>query len=180
MHYSVVAVHLKSNHEFSKEPTHEVELMAGLGVKGDAHCGATVKHRSRVAKNPDQPNLRQVHLIHEELLTALGAAGFDVQPGQLGENITTRGLDLLGLSEGAQLKFGDQVVLRVTGLRNPCYQIDEFKPGLLKQVLGRTENGDILRKTGVMCTVEVGGVVEPGDAIVIGDSPSVHAKLEPV
>lgn len=175
----VVAVHRRSEHAFSKDPVAEIELVAQVGVRGDAHAGATVKHRSRVAKDPTQPNLRQVHLMHTELFDDLRARGFDVSPGQLGENISTRGLDLLGLSEGALLRIGATAVVRVTGLRNPCVQIDGFQKGLLAAVLGRSDDGVVVRQTGIMGVVEQGGVIRPGDPIHVS-APDAHVPLRVV
>ena len=161
----VTAVSRSATHSFSK-PNHEViRLLAGLGVEGDAHLGTTVRHRSRVAKDPSQPNLRQVHLIHAELFDELEAQGFDVAAGAMGENITTRGIDLLGLPTGARLLIGKSAVIEVTGLRNPCVQIDRFRKGLMKAVLGKDEDGNLIRKSGIMGIVLEGGDIRPGDAV---------------
>ena len=176
----VVAVHASARHSFSKQALSEIELIAGQGVQGDSHSGVTVQHLSRIAKDPTQPNLRQVHLLQEDLLATLKAQGYDVQPGQIGENITTRGLDILGLSAGTQLKFGEEVILQVTGLRNPCTQIESFRTGLLAAVLGRAEDGTLIRKAGVMCVVEQGGKVRAGDSIVVVAQPLAHIPLQPV
>jgi MOSC domain-containing protein YiiM len=162
---TVTAVSGNAEYSFTKPNHAAITLLAGLGVEGDVHAGVTVKHRSRVAQDPTRPNLRQVHLIHQELFAELGEAGFDVAPGDLGENITTGGIDLLGLSTGTLLRIGDDAVLEVTGLRNPCRQIDDFQNGLLKQVIGRDEAGNVVRKAGIMSVVVVGGVVRPGDGI---------------
>lgn len=162
---TVVAVSCSATHSFSKANQASIQLLAGLGVAGDAHLGKTVQHRSRVAINPDQPNLRQVHLIHAELHDELRAAGFEVSPGQMGENITTRGIDLLSLPTHTQLHLGPMAVVRVTGLRNPCTQLDQFQPGLMAAVLDRDQQGNLIRKTGVMGIVLVGGIVRPGDVI---------------
>ncbi|GAB3765101.1 MOSC domain-containing protein [Microlunatus parietis] len=156
-----------------------IDLIEGLGVAGDAHAGVTVKHRSRVAKNPSTPNLRQVHLIHRELFDLVALAGYRVAPGQLGENITTAGLDLLGLPVGTRLRIGP-VVLTVTGLRNPCEQINRFQPGLLKQVLRRTETGEVERLAGVMSIVSRGGAVRAGDPIAVERPPEPWFPLTPV
>lgn len=161
----VVAVSASPAHTFSKPATGSIRLLAGLGVEGDAHCGATVRHRSRVAVDPTQPNLRQVHLMHRELFDELARAGHRVAPGQLGENVTTEGLDLLSLPAGAELHVGDDAVIVLTGLRNPCRQLDDHQPGLLAAVLDRTPDGRLVRKAGVMGIVRVGGVVRPGDAV---------------
>lgn len=164
---TVVAVHLSASHTFSKPSRPSILLVEGLGVEGDAHLGETVKHRSRVKADPTQPNLRQVHLIHAELHDELRHRGFDVKPGDMGENVTTRGLDLLGLPTGALLRFGDEAVVRVTGLRNPCAQLDNFRPGLMQAVLDRDAEGNLARKAGIMGVVVNGGHVKPGDAIVV-------------
>ncbi|MEV7354834.1 MULTISPECIES: MOSC domain-containing protein [unclassified Kitasatospora] len=177
---SVVAVSSSAEYSFTKPNRDGIVLLTGLGVEGDVHAGVTVKHRSRVAQDPDQPNLRQVHLIHEELLTELGESGFAVAPGALGENITTRGLDLLGLPVGAVLRIGPEAVLEVTGLRNPCRQIDAYRQGLLKQVVGRDENGAVVRRAGIMTVVRAGGPVLPGDAISVELPPGPHRPLDRV
>ena len=176
---SVVAVHRSGVHGFSKHPTATIELVAGHGVRDDAHCGVTVKHRSRVAKDPTQPNLRQVHLLHAELFDELGARGFAIAPGQLGENVTTRGIDLLALSAGSLIRIGATVVVRVTGLRNPCGQIDVFQPGLLRAVLDRSADGTVVRRAGIMGVVEEGGWVRAGDALVV-TAPGTHTPLQVV
>jgi MOSC domain-containing protein YiiM len=149
-------------------------------VEGDAHLGETVKHRSRVARDPSQPNLRQVHLIHAELHDELRAAGFAVSVGQMGENVTTRGIDLLGLPTGTRLRLGKTAVVEVTGLRNPCIQLDRFQSGLMAAVLGRDEHGALIRKAGVMAIVLVDGEVRPGDPIIVELPPAPHRSLEPV
>jgi MOSC domain-containing protein YiiM len=176
----VLSVHSKASHSFSKDPVSVVELVEGHGVVGDAHFGITVKHRSRVAKDPTQPNLRQVHLLHQELLDELTEKGLNVAPGQLGENITTSGLPLLSLSEGTILRIGPQAVVRITGLRNPCAQIENFKPGLLAAVLDRTPEGELVRKAGVMGIVLVSGLVSPRDPIEVVATPDTHSPLKPV
>lgn len=175
----VAAVSTSGVHGFSKQPALALQLLEGLGVAGDAHAGVTVKHRSRVAKDPSQPNLRQVHLIHLELIVALAAAGFRVAPGTLGENITTSGLDLLALPTGALLRIGD-AVLEVTGLRNPCLQLDRFQPGLMAAVLGRDAAGNLVRKAGIMAVVRAGGTVTAGDGVVADMPPLPHRPLLPV
>jgi MOSC domain-containing protein YiiM len=176
----VVAVSGSRSHTFSKPNLLSIRLLAGLGVEGDAHAGATVKHRSRVAKDPSQPNLRQVHLIHSELHNELRAQGFDVHAGQLGENITTEGLNLLALPVGARLHIGPTAIIEVTGLRTPCAQIDAFQKGLTAAVLGRDEAGRLIRKTGVMSVVIAEGDVQVGDAIRIALPSAPHRSLEPV
>jgi MOSC domain-containing protein YiiM len=176
----VTAVSCSATHSFSKPVQDSIRLLAGLGVESDAHMGVTVKHRSRVAQNPDQPNLRQVHLIHAELHDELRAAGFTVSAGQMGENITTRGIDLLGLPVGARLHLGDAAVVEVTGLRNPCPQIDAFQQGLLAAVLDRDADGKLIRKAGVMGIVLTGGDLRPDDPIRVELPPPPHRPLERV
>ncbi len=176
----VTAVSCDATHAFSKPEQDDIRLLTGLGVEGDAHRGKTVQHLSRVARDPGQPNLRQVHLIHAELHDELRAAGFAVAAGQLGENVTTRGVDLLGLPTGTLLHLGDTAVVEVTGLRNPCVQIDRFRPGLMAAVLDRDEHGGIVRKSGVMGIVTAGGDVRPGDAIRVELPPGPHRPLVPV
>ena len=162
----VVAVHRSAGHEFSKQTTESITLLAGLGVEGDAHMGARVKHRSRVAKDPLQPNLRQVHLIASELLDEVNAKGYEVSPGDLGENITTAGIDLISLPVGTSVRIGD-AVLALTGLRNPCVQIGAFAEGLQSEMLGRDDNGELVRKTGVMAVVLRGGEVSTSDELLV-------------
>ena len=169
-----------AGHSFSKAPQPSVRLLAGLGVEGDAHQGVTVKHRSRVARDPSQPNLRQVHLIHAELYDELRAAGFAVEPGDLGENVTTQGVDLLGLPAGTLLRLGAEAVVEITGLRNPCAQLDRFRPGLLAAVVGRDAHGQIVRKAGIMSVVRAGGELRTGDAIEIELPAPPHRALDVV
>jgi MOSC domain-containing protein YiiM len=176
----VLAVHRSSAHTFSKRTEDSITLIAGLGVEGDAHCGATVKHRSRVERDPTQPNLRQVHLVHSELLAELCAAGFSVAPGDIGENVTTRGIDLLVLPAGSLVHLGADAIVEVAGLRNPCYQLDDFQKGLMAATLGRDANGDLVRKAGVMAIVRRGGTVRAGDTISVEVAPAPHQPLKPV
>ncbi|MDX2541235.1 MOSC domain-containing protein [Streptomyces sp. WI04-05B] len=177
---TVAAVSSNGGYSFSKPNRDSVRLLAGLGVEGDVHAGTTVKHRSRMAADPTLPNLRQVHLIHEELFAEVGEEGFEVAPGQLGENITTRGVDLLALPVGTLLHIGDDVVLTVTGLRNPCLQIDHFEGGLLKRMVGRDATGNVVRKAGIMSIVTEGGEVRPGDTIKVELPIGPHQALRPV
>lgn len=177
---SIVAVARDEGHRFSKPLLPAIRLLAGLGVEGDAHCGKTVKHRSRVAVDPTQPNLRQVHLIHAELFEELAGKGFSLRPGEIGENVTTRGLDLLALPAGTRLRLGSEALVEVTGLRNPCVQIEAFQPGLLKAVLDRDANGHLVRKAGIMAIVIEGGEVRPGDSIVVTLPALPHRALERV
>ncbi|MEZ5702204.1 MAG: MOSC domain-containing protein [Burkholderiaceae bacterium] len=167
MNASVVAVSASPIHGFSKQRVHKIRLLAGLGVEGDAHCGVTVRHRSRVAQDPTQPNLRQVHLIQEALFDALRQQSSEVEPGQLGGNITTRHLDLLALPAGAELHIGRCAVVRLTGLRNPCEQLNRFQDGLMAALISRSPDGSLVRKAGVMGVVLAGGVVTPGDPIAV-------------
>ena len=176
----VVAVSNSATHTFSKDPRGEIRLLAGLGVAGDAHAGTTVKHRSRVARDPHQPNLRQVHLIHAELHDELRGRGFDVAAGEMGENVTTAGIDLLGLARGTRLRLGEEAVIEVTGLRNPCVQLNGIAPGLMEVTLDRDANGELIRKAGVMAIVIEGGEVRGGDAIAPEHTPAPHLPLEPV
>ncbi|MFC8225306.1 MOSC domain-containing protein [Streptomyces sp. NPDC057287] len=180
MNSTVTAVSSNGVYSFTKPNRAGVMLLAGLGVEGDVHAGVTVKHRSRVAQDPTQPNLRQVHLIHQELFAELRAAGFEVVPGDLGENVTTSGIDLLGLPVGTLLHLGDEAVVEVTGLRNPCLQIDRFQSGLLKQVVGRADDGTVVRRAGIMGVVTTGGAVRPGDAIRAELPAGPHRPLEQV
>ena len=173
----VVAVCAARGHNFSKPPLLSIRLVPGLGVEGDAHSGAKVKHLYLARKNPDAPNLRQVHLIHRELFDEVGAQGFDVNAGDLGENITTEGIDLLGLSPGTKLHLGDAAIVEVTGLRNPCSQIDTFRKGLLKATLYKDPTGGLVRKTGIMSIVLAGGDVRPGDTIRIEPPEGPHRPL---
>ncbi len=176
----VTAVSRSKGHTFSKPNELMIRLVAGLGVEGDAHLGEKVKHRYHAVKNPDAPNLRQVHLMHEELFDELRAGGFNVQPGAIGENVTTRGLDLLALPTGARLRLGAEAVIEVTGLRNPCRQIDAFQPGLTAAVLGRDSEGHLIRKAGVMAIVITGGDVKAGDVITVELPAGEHRALQPV
>ncbi len=176
----VTAVSQSTVHEFSKQNQMSIRLIAGLGVEGDAHSGETVQHRSRVARDPSQPNLRQVHLIHAELHDELQAAGFCVSAGDMGENVTTRGVDLLGLPTGTRLHLGASAVVEVAGLRNPCPQLDAFQPGLLAAVLDRDAEGALIRKAGVMGIVVVGGEVQPSNPIRVELPPEPHQPLKPV
>jgi MOSC domain-containing protein YiiM len=177
---SVAGVSLRRGHHFSKVPSLSIRLIKGLGVDGDAHMGETVKHRSRVRKDPTLPNVRQVHLMHAELFDELHAQGFTVKPGDLGENITTSGIDLLALPSGARLHLGDSAVVEITGLRNPCVQIERFQKGLMAATLDRDANGDLVRKAGIMGIVIAGGDVRPGDRVRIELPPEPHQHLLPV
>ncbi|MEW5632067.1 MOSC domain-containing protein [Streptomyces hydrogenans] len=177
---TVTTVSSNGTYSFTKPNREAITLLAGLGVEGDVHAGVTVKHRSRVAQDPTQPNLRQVHLIHGELFDEVAGAGFEVNPGDLGENVTTHGIDLLALPTGARLHLGAEAVVEVTGLRNPCAQIDNFRHGLLKQVVGRDADGELVRKAGIMAIVLTGGEVRPGDPIRVEVPAGPHRPLERV
>ncbi len=180
MHGVVTAVSQSPTHTFTKSNLGCIQLLAGLGVEGDAHLGKTIQHRSRVARDPRQPNLRQVHLIHAELHDELQTVGFAVSAGQMGENITTRGIDLLKLPTGTQLHLGNTAVIKVTGLRNPCAQLDHFQTGLMAAVLERDEHGTLIRKAGIMAIVLTSGEVRPGDPIIVELPSELHRSLEPV
>lgn len=177
----VVAVSRSATYTMRKPNAESIQLLATLGVEGDAHCGTTVKHRSRMARDPNQPNLRQVHLIHAELHDELRAAGLPVLPGEMGENVTTRGVDLLALPAGTRLRLGTEAVVEVQGLRNPCKQLDGIQPGLMEATLGRDADGKVIaHKSGVMGTVLTGGEVRPGDPIRIELPDVPHRPLVPV
>jgi MOSC domain-containing protein YiiM len=176
----VVSVSRDGAHRFSKQPVEMIRLIEGLGVEGDAHLGETVQHRSRVAVDPSQPNLRQVHLIAAELLKELSGQGFDVQPADLGENVTMQGIDLIGLPRGTLLHLGREAIVQITGLRNPCSQIEQFRPGLLRAVLGKEADGKIVRKAGVMGIVLRGGEISAGDDARVELPPEPHLPLERV
>lgn len=176
---AVAEVHLSADHAFSKQAASYIRIIAGHGVEGDAHAGETVQHLSRVRADPTQPNLRQVHLMHSELFGELAEKGFMVRPGDLGENITTSGVDLLALSRDTLLHIGENAVLKVTGLRNPCAQIDAFAPGLLKEVAVKTPQG-IVRKAGIMCIAVTTGEVSAGDEIRVEQPEGPHVPLERV
>ena len=177
---SVAAVSLSAGHHFSKTPSRGIRLLKGLGVAGDAHMGETLKHRSRVRKDPKLPNLRQVHLIHAEMFDELRAKGFAVKPGELGENITTAGIDLLALPTGTRLHLGASAVVEVTGLRNPCIQIDNFQKGLMAATLDKDADGNLVRKAGIMSIVIAEGDVRPGDAVRVELPAMPHRPLLPV
>jgi MOSC domain-containing protein YiiM len=177
---TIIAVQLNADHGFSKQCRETIRLVAGQGVEGDAHCGATVKHRSRVARDPTQPNLRQVHLVHGELFDELAEAGFALAPGDIGENVTTRGIDLLSLPTGTLLRLGADAVIEVTGLRNPCYQLDDFQQGLMAATLERSADGGLIRKAGIMAIVKKGGEVRAGDTIGVESPAEPHMPLRPV
>ncbi|HEX8744367.1 MAG TPA: MOSC domain-containing protein [Thermoleophilaceae bacterium] len=175
----VTAVSRSGSHGPVKGNEESIVLVEGLGVEGDAHSGATVQHRSRVRRDPTQPNLRQVHLIHSELHDELRARGFAVGPGQMGENVTTRGIDLLGLPTGTRLELGASAVVEITGLRNPCKQLDGIQPGLMAATLDRAADGSLIRKAGIMAVVVAGGEVRAGDPIAV-ELPAERRALEPV
>jgi hypothetical protein len=173
-------LHRSRDHTFAKARETTLALIAGLGVDGDAHQGAAVQHRSRVAVDASQPNLRQVHLIAAELYDELRQRGFSVVPGQMGENITTRGLDLCDLPTGTILRLGGRVLVALTGLRNPCQQLDQFESGLMAAVLDRDEAGHLVRRAGVMAVVVHGGAVAVDDEISVSFPPGPPIPLGPV
>ena len=176
----VAAVSRSPTHSMSKPNTDSICLVAGLGVEGDAHQGVTVKHRSRVAKDPTVPNLRQVHLIHAELFDELRERGFAVSPGLMGENVTTSGIDLLALPTGTRLHLGGEAIVEITGLRNPCRQLNGLQPGLMEATLDRDSEGNLIRKAGIMAVVLSGGIVREGDPIRVEPPPRPHRPLAPV
>lgn len=176
----VTAVAASETHQLAKAPRTSIRLLAGVGVEGDAHAGATVQHRSRVALDAARPNLRQVHLLHAELHEELQAAGFDVAASRMGENVTTRGVELLALPTGTRLRLGVEAIVEVTGLRNPCAQLDGLQAGLMAAALGRDEQGALVRRAGVMAVVVAGGEVTPGDAIEVELPAGPRRPLGPV
>jgi MOSC domain-containing protein YiiM len=176
----IIALHRSAIHGFSKLEEPSLMLIRGEGVEGDAHCGVKVKHRSRVAADPEQPNLRQVHLLHHEMIAEVNAKGFTVRPGDIGENITTEGIDLLSLPRGAELAIGETVQLEVTGLRNPCSQLDAFEAGLMRAFLDKAPDGAIIRKAGIMTIVREGGEIRQGDTIRVALPEGPHVKLDRV
>lgn len=176
----VVAVHQSGKHRFSKTPQHSIALLEGLGIEGDAHCGATVQHRYDKKKDPLRPNLRQVHLLQTELLDDVNGTGFQVFPGNLGENISTRGVDLLGLPTGTRLQVGDEAVIEITGLRFPCVYIERFQPGLLALMSEKRFDATTAHKAGVMGIVVCSGVIYPNDTIAVRLPDGVHMPLQPV
>jgi MOSC domain-containing protein YiiM len=180
MNARVEAVFKSNTHTMSKLEQQTIVLLEGLGVEGDAHMGVTVKHRSRVAADPTQPNLRQVHLIHSELHDELNSRGFKIEAGQMGENITTQGIDLLSLPKGTKMFLGETAMLEITGLRNPCTQLDGLQNGLMNAVLDRDEAGKLIRKAGIMGVVLLGGEVKPGDEVRVELPAEPHERLERV
>lgn len=176
----VKSVSKSEAHTFSKFNCDRIVLLKGMGVEGDAHMGKTVKHRSRVAKDPSKPNLRQVHLIHSELFDELRSKGFNIRDGEIGENITTTGIELLSLPKGTILKIGKTVKIEVTGLRNPCKQLDDLQAGLMKAVLDKDESGNLIRKAGIMGIVMEGGEVGSGDIIEVLLPLKPYIELERV
>jgi len=177
----VKAVSVSATHTMTKPPADRIRLLEGLGVEGDAHHGTTVKHRSHVRRDPTKPNLRQVHLIHSELHDELAEQGFPgLEPGQMGENVTTQGVDLLGLPVGTRLRLGADAVVEVTGLRNPCAQLDGIQPGLMKATLDRDEDGNVVMKSGIMGVVLAGGEVRPGDPIGVELPAEPHVRMQKV
>jgi len=176
----VEAVHASDAHTMRKHTQDRVTLVAGHGIDGDVHAGATVRHRSRVAKDATQPNLRQVHLIHGELHDELRGKGYAVDAGQMGENVTTRGVHLLDLPTGTRLRLGTDAVVEVTGLRTPCKQLDGIQEGLMGELMPRDRDGNAVRKAGIMAVVVHGGDVHAGDAIAVELPAEPHRPLQPV
>ena len=180
MEGKILALSKSQLHTFSKVNQVSLQLLAGKGVEGDAHLGETVKHRSRVAKDPTQPNLRQVHLIHSQLFAELAKKGFIIKPGEMGENITTKGINLLDLPRNTILKIGKTAKIQITGLRNPCLQLDNFQKGLMKAVLDKDEDGNLIRKAGIMGIVLTGGKIMIDDLIEVEYPSKPYLKLERV
>lgn len=176
----IIAVSSSVAYTFTKPNVESVNLIAGIGIEGDVHAGKTVKHRSRLKQDPLSPNLRQVHLIHSELFDELKEKGFEITPGLIGENITTQGIDLLSLPRHTKLFLGKEAVIEVTGLRNPCNQLNDLQPGLLPAVLDKDEKGNLVRKAGIMSIVLKGGIVKPGDEIRVELPGKPFLKLERV
>ena len=176
----IISLSKNDQHQFSKQPCASLEFVEAHGIKGDAHCGKTVQHLSHVKKDPTQPNLRQVHIIHRELLDELKKQGFKVEAGSLGENVLTQGIDLLSLPKNTRLQLGNQVILKVTGLRNPCSQLDKYQQGLMKAVLDKDRDGNIIRKSGIMAVVEKGGTVFVNDPIEVRLPDLPHETLDKV
>lgn len=176
----VISVSSSPTHTFSKLPKESIKLLEGLGVEGDAHLGKTVKHRSRVAQDPTQPNLRQVHLIHAELFDELSEKGFNVNNAQMGENITTKGINLLSLPRNTILHIGDSAMIQITGLRNPCLQLEGIKEGLMQALVFKNANGELVRKAGIMGIVLESGIVKVGDKITVKLPDHPYEKLERV
>ena len=176
----VVAVSCTAAHEFSKQSRAVINLIAGLGVEGDAHAGVKVQHLSRIRRDPDAANLRQVHLIHAELHDELNASGYSIAAGDMGENVTTRGIALLALPTNARLHLGPHAIVEIKGLRNPCSQLDGLHKGLMAATLDKDVNGNLIRKAGVMGIVIAGGEVKPGDPIRVELPVEPHTRLAPV
>jgi MOSC domain-containing protein YiiM len=180
MNGTVASVSCEETHSFSKPARDSIRLIEGLGVAGDAHAGVTAQHLSRIKRDPTTLNLRQVHLIHAELHDDLNAKGFRVSPGDMGENVTTRGVDLLGLPKGARLHLGAEAIVEIKGLRNPCAQLETFQAGLMYATLDKDAQGNLIRKAGIMGVVIAGGEIRPGDTIRVELPPQPHEKLDPV
>lgn len=176
----VVSVSRDDRHRFGKPTVAAITLVADWGVEGDAHAGRTVRHRSHAAREPERPNLRQVHLLHEELFDELAGEGYRVAPGEMGENVTTRGVPLLALPTGTVLGLGPDASVTLTGLRSPCVQIDRYAPGLMRRMIGRDERGDVVRRAGVMAVVRTEGVVRPGDPVTVHLPAGAHRALDVV
>lgn len=174
----VISVNKLPTHNLSKEPVSAIQLITGIGVEGDAHAGKTVKHRSRVKQDPTQPNLRQVHLIHSELFDELATQGFMIQPGMMGENITTTGIDLLALYRGTQLHIGPEAIIEITGLRNPCNQLNGLQEGLMQALVFTNDQGQVVRKAGIMGVVLQGGWIKADDGIRVELPCEPHIGLD--
>jgi MOSC domain-containing protein YiiM len=173
---SVVAVHRKEEYGVFKEIQESVHLVKGFGVQGDAHMGTLVQHRYNKKQNPNQPNLRQVHLIQAELFDDLKELGLIVKPGEMGENITTRNIDIINLPLDTKLHLGDSAILQLTGLREPCGQLNTVQKGLKNAVLDESGKS----RVGVMSVVLRGGAVKADDLIRVELPSEPHQDLQPV
>ena len=162
---TVLSVSRDDKHRFSKPTVSSIRLVAGFGVEGDSHAGATVQHLYEKKRNPSAPNLCQVHFMAAELFDDLVPTGYTVAPGELGENVTTEGINLMSLPLGTQLHLGAQAVVSVTGMRSPCSLINGYQKGLMKQLIKTDAAGTVHRRGGIMGVVVRGGVVNPGDCI---------------
>lgn len=172
----VIGVHVGSAHTFSKTSQDVIRLIENHGVEGDAHAGSCDQHLFHIRRFGEQPNLRQVHLIQAEFFDEVAEKEHVVRSGELGENITTRSVDLLNLPTGTRLQLGRDAIIELTGLRNPCHQIDQFQEGLLQHCKEATPNG-VVRKAGVMAIVLHGGDVKANDRIMVDLPAGPHRPL---
>jgi len=175
----VVGLARDGRNGFSKSAMDTICLIQGQGVEGDAHSGPFVRHRYLARRQPRLPNLRQVHLIPSELFEALRNAGYDLHPGDLGDNIATAGLDLETLPMGALLDLGSEACIELTGLRTPCVLIDRFRTGLKRQMVCSEPVAPRFR-CGVMSIVRTGGRLAVGDPIRVRLPPKPWTDLPAV